>query len=220
MRTFLAILFCGLAASLSAAEPNVAGVNPLEEVTRELQAGHTEAALAALDRVDKAAPPTATGLDLRGCIYLEQGKLEEAIAVFRSAHEMDAALSGPLLHLGDALLRQKKWEEARAVYEGANKGTNILILSERLRYGILLCYLGAKDDAAAQTAFDRLVFPTETAAYYYAQAAWGFAHGNSKAGAKWLRTADKIFDAKQTAWFARPFFEMGWIKTKPPVVSD
>ena len=37
---------------------------------------------------------------------------------------------------------------------------------------------------------------------------------------KWMKTAEKIFDEKQTAWFARPLYDFGWIKTKPPIVLD
>jgi tetratricopeptide (TPR) repeat protein len=202
------------------AEPSVAGIDPLEEARREFQSGQVDAALAALDRASKEEAGTARGLDLRGSIYLEQGKLEEAIKAFRAASEVEPTLSAPHLHLADAFLRQKNWQEARSSYETVNKGTNILILSERLRYGILLSCLGAKDEAAAQTALDRLVFPTETPAFYYAQAAWAFAHGNGNAAAKWIRTADGIFDAKKAAWFARPLYELGWIKTKPAPVLD
>ncbi len=40
------------------------------------------------------------------------------------------------------MLRQKKWEEARTIYSEMAKETNVLILSERLRYAVLLTHLG------------------------------------------------------------------------------
>ena len=220
MRLLIAILLCLTAGSLLAADQNVAGIDHLERAKRELHAGRIDAALAALDEMGKRGAPTAQMLDLQGCIYLEQKKFEEAIKAFRAAYEIDPALFTPRLHFADTLLRQGKWEEARTAYEPLLKGTNILILSERLRYAILLCYLGAKDDAGAKAALDRVPFPTETPAYYYAQAAWAFAHADGKSGVKWMRTADEIFDAKKTAWFARPLYDLGWIKTRPPLSLD
>ncbi len=100
------------------------------------------------------------------------------------------------------------------------KETLVLISNEQLRYGVLIASLGAKDDEGSRTAFEKLPFPTETPAYYYAQAAWAFAHGAKGDGDKWIRRADEIFPAKSTAWFARPLFDFGWIKTKPPLVAD
>jgi tetratricopeptide (TPR) repeat protein len=174
----------------------------------------------ALDQLEAAAQPTAQSLDLRGCILMEQKKLDDALAAFRAAHAADPALFAPRLHIGDALLRQQKWEEARVAYDAVMRETNILISHEKLRFGVLITHLGAGDKAGGQPAFERVTFPTETAAYYYAQAAWAFANGNKRDGEKWMRTAADIFDAKATAWFARPLYELGWIKSKPPLVTE
>jgi tetratricopeptide (TPR) repeat protein len=220
MRASLAILFCIFAASLFGADEAFTGLEPLEKAKREAQAGRLDAALALLNELDKSATPVALSFDLRGSIYLEQGKLEEAMKAFRAANELDAVLFTPQLHVADTLLRQGNWEEARGAYELMLKGTNVLMVFERLRYAILLTYLGAKDDTGARTALERITFPTETPTYYYSQAAWAFAHGDNKTAGKWLRTADGIFDAKKTAWFARPLFDRGYIKTKPPIALD
>ena len=100
------------------------------------------------------------------------------------------------------------------------KETKSFFSNERLRYGVLIASLGAKDDEGSRIAFEKLPFPTESAAYYYAQAAWAYAHGAKSDGDKWIRRAEEIFPAKSTAWFARPLFDSGWIKTKPPLVAD
>ena len=204
---------------LIAAEPR-AGGDPLDVAKREFQQGNFDAALRALDQLDVASKPTAQSLDLRGMVLMEQKKLDEALAAFKAAHEADPAIFAPRLHIGDALLRQQKWEEARAAYDAVMKETNILMSNERLRFAILMTYLGEGDEAGARGAYERVTFPTETPAYYYAQAAWAFAHGTKRDGEKWMRTAADIFDAKTAAWFARLFFELGWIKTQPPLVLD
>lgn len=205
---------------MSALAQQRAGRDPVDAAKREFHQGDFEAALATLDELDKSGTSRAQALDLRGSILLEQKKLDDALAAFRSAHETDRALFAPRLHIGDALLRQQKWEEARAAYDVVMQETNILISHEKLRFAALLTHLGAGDKAGAESALERITFPTETAAYYYAQAAWAFANGNKREGEKWMRTAADIFDERTTAWFARPFFELGWIKKKPPLATE
>ena len=212
-------LLVSLIAALAVAQQR-AGADLLGAAKREFHQGDLEAAVRALNQLEAAAQPTAQSLDLRGCILMEQKKLDDALAAFRAAHAADPALFAPRLHIGDALLRQQKWEEARVAYDAVMRETNILISHEKLRFGVLMTYLGAGDKAGGQPAFERVTFPTETAAYYYAQAAWAFANGNKRDGEKWMRTAADIFDAKATAWFARPLYELGWIKSKPPLVTE
>lgn len=220
MRALIAVFAFLASALLVTAEEKIPSADPLTVASREMLAGRPEAALAALAVGEKDGVLDGKTLSLRGSIRLEQGKFEEAIADFRAAREKDLTMPSPRIHLGDAFLRQKKWEEARAAYAEVLRVTNMIILSERLSYGILLTHLAEKNEAEARTALERIAFPTESPAYYYAQAAWAFAHDNNKAGVKWLKTADKIFDDKQTAWFARPLYDLGWIKTKPPLVLD
>ena len=215
--TVLALLASAL---LVTAEEKIPSADPLTVASREMLASRPEVALEALAVAEEHGALDGKMLSLRGSIRLEQGKFEEAIADFRAAREKDPVIPSPRIHLGDAFLRQKKWEEARDVYAEVLRATNIIILEERVSYGVLLTHLAEKNEAEAKTALERIVFPTESPAYYYAQAAWAFAHDNNKTGVKWLKTADKIFDDKQTAWFARPLYDFGWIKTKPPLVLD
>ena len=219
MRVLLQLLALS-ATIVSAAAQNPAGVDPLEAARREFQQGNFDAAHAALDRVAEDPTLTAKLLDLRGTIFLEQKKFDEALAAFNAAHQAEPNIFPPHIHIGDAYLRAGKWAEARKVYEEVMRLSNVLMVHEKLRYGVLITYLATKDDAGAKEALDQVTFPTETASYYYAQAAWAFAHGNKRSGEKWLRTAAAIFDEKQTSWFARPLHDLGWIKTKPPLVAE
>jgi hypothetical protein len=54
--------------------------------------------------------------------------------------------------------------------------------------------------------------------YYYAQAAWEFAHGNNSSAQKWIAAARKILTPPLLAWFARPLYDLGSQKDKPPAV--
>jgi len=208
-----------LAVSSLGAEQSVIGANRIATAQQEFQQGRFDAALAALEEADKGAEASGRSLDLRGCIYLEQQKFAEAVNAFTGAAESDPASLGQI-HVGDAWARQRKWPEARAAYETALKGTNILMLNERLRFAILMTHLGEKNDPAAQKALERILFPTESAAYYYAQAVWAFAHEQKREGQQWLGRADDIFSSKSTAWFARFLFDFGWIKRKPEPVFE
>ena len=216
---FLGAVLVAFALTATQARQRAIG-DPLDAANREFQQGNFDAALTLLDEIERAGGHSARALDLRGSIFMEQRKLDEALAAFKAAHEADPALFAPRLHIGDALLRQQNWREARAAYELVMKETNILMSHEKLRYAVLMTYLGEGDKARAQTALEQITFPTETPAYYYAHAAWAFANAQKREAEKWMRTAADIFDAKNTAWFARPLFELGWTKDKPPLATE
>jgi len=206
-------------AAFAVAEPPTAGVDPLAVAARDFEERRFDPALALLAEAVKQDAP-ARALDLRGCIYMEQGKWSEAMESFKAAEQADPKFFPPRHHYADALLRQGKWQEARELYVALMKQTNILMSNERLRYGVLIANLAGKDEENAAIALGRLTFPTESAAYYYSQAAWAFAHGKKSAAEKWLSTAKEIFTPKQTAWFARPLHDLGWMKEKPPLVAE
>jgi predicted Zn-dependent protease len=189
----------------------------LGEATRGYQQGKFDAALAALDRFEKSSPPDGESLDLRGCIYLEQQKFDEAKKAFDAAHAASPNIFAPRLHVGDVLLRQKKFAEARAIYQELLRETNILVSNERLRFAIMLTYLGERDEANAQKAFQAVTFPTETPAYYYTQAAWAFAHGKKSEAQDWINKTRKMFDPDAPLWFAHHLYHFGWLTTKPPL---
>jgi tetratricopeptide (TPR) repeat protein len=198
-------------------DPAAAAENDLTTAERQYQQEKFDAALASLDGFEKSSAPTATSLDLRGCIYMEQQKFDEAKKAFEAAHNADPAIFAPRLHLGDLLLRQKKVPEAREVYQVLLKETNILMSSERLRFAILLTYLGEHDETNAQKALRIIPFPTQTPAYYFAQAAWAFAHDKKSDGDDWLNKSAKVFERDATLWFARHLYDFGWSKKKPPL---
>jgi predicted Zn-dependent protease len=199
------------ASSLGAAESDLA------LAAREYQQEHFDAALSALDRIEKSSASNAEALDLRGCVYMEQKKIDEAKKAFEAAHSANADLFAPRIHLADLLLREKKFAEARDAYRALLKETNILVSNERLRYAMLLTYLGEHNDTDGRAAFDAITFPTQTPAYYYAQAAWLFAHNKKSEAEDWLKQAQRLFDGDARAWFARHLYEFGWLKSKPPL---
>jgi tetratricopeptide (TPR) repeat protein len=216
---FLIVLLVAAPMSFALAEEKSAAIGDLLESARKnLQAENFAGAHAALDQFEKANQRTVESLDLRGCVYMEQGNFTEAAKAFEAAHAIDFAAFPPRIHAADLLLRQKKFAEARDAYEKLLSDTNIPSSSERLRYGILITELAEHDERGARSALDSLSFPTQTPAYYYAQAASAFAHGKKSEARKWIETAERIFPSEAESWFARPLYELGWIKKKPPPV--
>lgn len=201
-------------------DPARAAENDLNFAAREYQRENFDAAIAAVDRYEKSNSPTADSHDLRGCIYLEQKKFDDAKKSFEAAHAANHELFAPRLHAGDVWLREKKFAEARDVYLGLLKETNILVANERLRYGILLSYLGEQKETEARAAYNAIRFPTETPAFDHAQAAWFFAHNKKSEAEDWLKKAQKLYDADARAWFARHLYDLGWLKSKPPLSAD
>ncbi len=214
-RFFSALLLCALFASGAAAETASEISNLLEKAEDSFNQGNLDGALTLLDQIEKAKGGSAQALDLRGCIYLEQGKFDDAKKTFRAASDADTSRFPPQLHFADVLMREKKFTDAREAYSDLMEKTNIQTYNEKLRYAMLLTYLFEHNEVRAQTALERIAFPTESPAYYYAQAAWEFAHDRKGDGQKWIKAAHKMFDSKSNAWFAKPLYDYGWIKEKP-----
>jgi tetratricopeptide (TPR) repeat protein len=216
MRLLIALL---VIAPLALAEEKSATIgDSLEGARKNLHAENFAGAHTVLDQFEKANKPTVESLDLRGCVYMEQGNFTEAAKAFEAAHDVDSSSFPPRIHAADLLLRQKKFAEARDACEKLLSETNIPSSGERLRYLILIADLAEHDERGARGALDSIGFPTQTPAYYYAQAAWAFSHGKKSEARKWIETAEKIFPSEAESWFARPLYELGWIKKKPSLV--
>jgi Tfp pilus assembly protein PilF len=214
---FAAMLsFFAAIAVADAAEPQPATTGSIDAAKAAFRANDVRAALSAIDQLESARGVTAESADWRGMIAMEQGKLDAAAQSFQRAHDLDPALFGPRLHLADLWLRQRNYPQAAKAYEPLLGETNVLTSSERVRYALLLVWLGAHDEPKAKKAFARIKFPTETPAYYCAQAAWEFAHGHEREAKAWLATAARMFNESEAAWFTRPLYEFGWLKQKPP----
>ena len=211
------ILLCCLLCHASVAHSGAPDLGNLLEAARiDYQTGRLASALTKLDERDKGSGKSGDTLDLRGAIALEEGNFDAARKAFTEAHQLQPDLFAPRLHLGDLALREKKYAAAGAIYQQLLRETNVLIANERSRYGLLIVALASHDEPAAKTALANLQFPTESPAYYFAQAAWEFAHGNKGSAKKWIATAGGIFVAPLLAWFDRPLYDLGWQKEKPP----
>ena len=219
MRAAIALTFL-ICASLLSGQKQFSAPGDLAAAKQSYLSGKFDQALAELDQFNKASGATVQSLDLQGCVYMEQGKLAKAEDAFQSAHLSNFDAFSPRIHFADVMLREKKFADARSEYEKLIGLTKTAIWLEYLRFGVLLTYLGEHDQAGTQKALQAIVFPTETPAYYYAQAASAFSRGNNSEARKWLNTARKIFDATKTGWFDRALYQFGWLKDRPAPSID
>jgi hypothetical protein len=70
--------------------------------------------------------------------------------------------------------------------------------------------LQGKPDAA-KPVLDAMKFPSNTAAYYYAQAAWAFFHKNQKDGSYWSNEGLKVFGLGSCLSFYDSLAQVGWL---------
>ena len=219
VRLFFALILLAAGEVSFAEEKFLALTSELATAKEQYLHGKFEAALAMLDRSDKSSGATLESLDLRGCIYLEQGKFDDAAKSFESAHFIKFDAFSPQIHFADALLRQKKFEDALHDYQKLTE-VKLPMWPEYARFGVFLTYLVDHHEEDARRVLATIIFPTESPSYYYAQAAWSFAHGKQSEARNWISNAKKIFDSTKTAWFDRALHHFGWIKKKPAPALD
>ncbi len=168
-----------------------------------------DAALARLAEADKLAPDTPVALNMRGAIAIERRQFADGAKYCQAALKKDAKLFPARFNLGEIPFLQKQYAEARKVFQAllAEDSKN-----EMLQYRVFLTYLLEKNEDAAVKALDSLKFPSDTGAYYYAHAAWEFAHDNEKEALHWIQSGDWIFSPERNLYFADVLRDLGWLK--------
>lgn len=168
--------------------------------------------LVALDKAEKLVPPSPITLNTRGAIFIEQKKFEEGAALVQRALAMDPKFYPARFNLCEIPMMQKKYKEAREQFQ---KILDDLPKDELVMYRILLTHLLEKDDTEARRMLDRIPFPGKTAAYYYGNAAWEFAHGNPEEGHKWVKRGNWVFNQQMTVNFSDALKDVGWLTESP-----
>jgi tetratricopeptide (TPR) repeat protein len=170
------------------------------------------AALAKLDEAEKLQPKVAEAANLRGAVMVEEKKYEEGARLFREALALNPKLYSAKFNLAELPFLQKKYAEARTAFE-ALRAENPK--DELVQFKIFLTYLLEKNDEAAKAELEKIKFPSDTPAYYFAHAAWDFAHGNDAGAKSWMDSSQRVFDAPKNIFFATTFYELGWLKNRP-----
>jgi tetratricopeptide (TPR) repeat protein len=166
---------------------------------------------------DKVVPNTTIVWNLRGAIAIERGRYDEAEVDLRHALENDPKHYPAIFNLTEIPFRQKKYAEAR---EAMEKMLTANPKDELVQYRIYLSYLFEGNEPQAKATLDKIVFPANTPAYYYAQAAWALKHGDQKEAASWLKSSARVFKPVQNELFASSLREVGLLPALPPPSSE
>jgi hypothetical protein len=114
------------------------------------------------------------------------------------------------------LLMQKKYAEAQSAFEQLAAPARS---RELVDFKIVLALLGQGKDAKARQVLDHMKFPGDTASYYFANAAWEFAHGNKGKAREWIQSGDAIFGQQQNYGFYDSLSDMGWVPARQSAAS-
>ena len=195
-------------ASPAAIKAGESYLRALESAGAAYAVGQNSLALDKLDLADQIRPNIPDTWNMRGAIYAEQHDFARAQAAFEKSARLNPDDFWPQYNLAELLLMQKKYPEAvagfqkLAVYQGHDELVAFKIVFADLLQG--------KPDAA-KPVLDAMKFPCDTAAYYYAHAAWAFAHKDEKEGNYWSNAGIKVFGAGHCLSFYDALVQVGWL---------
>ena len=159
--------------------------------------------------LDGLTPNSPVVLNMRAAVAVEEHRFEEGAEYCRRALEIDPRLFTARFNLAEIPFLQKHYAEARDLYEElrAERPTE-----ELLEYRIYLTWLLEGNEGAAQDALKRMKYPGESGAYYYAQAAWSFAHKQTTEAMGWIQSGDWVFSRDKNFNYADVLYDLGWLK--------
>jgi tetratricopeptide (TPR) repeat protein len=171
-------------------------------------------ALDKLDLADQIQPNIPDTWNMRGAIYADQHAFEKAEDAFEKAGQLDPGDFWPPYNIAQLLLMQKKYAEAAKAFQ------SLMVYQgheELVQYKLVFADLlqGKSDDA--KKVLDAMKFPSDTPAYYFAHAAWGYARKDQKDGNYWTNAGVKIFGTEPCIAYYDALVGAGWA---PPREKD
>ncbi len=213
----LALLASPLCAADSLKDYPIEYRKALAEMAKAFNDRDFERTLVAIDKADQIVPPTVHTLNTRAAIMIERHQWDEGIKLCRQALKIDPRYYPSRFNLAEIPLMQSKYAEARELFQ---KMLDENPRDELVQFRVFLTYLLEKNDTAAREALGKIKFPSDTPAYYYANAAWEFAHANESEGAAWVARGDWIFGYDKIVNFSESLVQLGWIERPVRGESD
>jgi len=170
-------------------------------------------ASAKLDEADKIQPGLFDSLLLRADVYAETKDYGKARDLYQQAIKIQPNNFWPQFNLAELMLTEKKYKEARESFQA-------LMISDKYKesvdYKVVVCLLGEGDMPKAKETLDKMKFPSDSGAYYYANAAYEFAQGHKDKGMQWIQSGDSIFSSVKNSQLYDVLADMGWVTVRPP----
>lgn len=183
-------------------------VNVMSKAIRSFHQRDFDRTLTFLDEADKIVANTPIALNTRGAIAIERRQLDQGRAYLEEVLKKDPNFFPARFNLAEIEFIRKNYPEARRLFmELVAKDRK----NELLRYRVFLTWLLEGNAEETQKSFERIKYPGETAAWYYANAAREFSKGDTEKGMSWIRSGDWVFSPEKNVYFADVIYDIGWI---------
>ena len=172
-------------------------------------------ALKALDAIDVRQPDLAESLNLRGVVYMRQGKYDKAEAALRKALSIEPGFWNASFNFAEIPFLKKNWVEARNRFEALVAGQSDGMqpeTSQLIQYKILLTFVQQGKENTVDWILNKFELAKDSPALYYSNAAIAFHHDNQKEAKEWMAAATKQFSAPLNKLYAESFYEVGWMQ--------
>ena len=166
-------------------------------------------AIALVDKAEGLYQPSAMTVNVRAAVAIEEKKFDEGREFCLKALQLDPKFFPALFNLAEIPFMQGKYAEARLAYE---KLLDDEASADLIKFRLYLTYLLEKDDERAKVQLDKIPLLNDTPIYFFAFAAWEFAHGEEKKAQSYLNSAETVFPKTKLSNFADVFYDIGWLK--------
>lgn len=217
LRTVALLLLVGMPAASQAQDreesAKISSYPPIylgyvRDAMRAFGARDFEAAISLINKADGTFQVTPVALNVRGAVAIEQRKFAEGREFCEKALKLDSSFFPARFNLCEIPFVQGQYAEARTMFE---KLLEAFPKNDLLKFRIFLTYLLEKNDAAATQHLEKLPFLSDTPVYYYANAAWAFAHGKPEEAKSWLSRGYDVFPPARHMNFIDVFYDLGWM---------
>lgn len=170
-------------------------------------------ALEKLHQAEELRPNDPIVSNVRGSIYTGMRDFEKAREAFVKAGALNPTAFEPRFNLTELDYVTGSHKEAEAGFTKLLADFPKLQLEVRhlTQFKILVCQLKQDKVADAEKSMKAFTFMDDTAAYYFAKAAFAFHKGDKAEAADWVAKAQKIFKEIQTVPYLDTLMEARWI---------
>ncbi|MCX6976519.1 MAG: hypothetical protein NTX04_00975 [Verrucomicrobia bacterium] len=184
-------------------------IRAVSEVIKAFRARDWEKTELALTEADKIHPPSPVTLNTRGAMCIEQKDFKKGASYCEEALKLDPKFYPARFNLAEIELMERNYAAARKIFEKFVRENS---KDELARFRVFLTYLLEENYSDARRTIDLIPFPGDTPAYYYANAAWDFAHKRPEEAKRWIGRANWTFVPDKCATFDDSIYELGWLE--------
>ena len=218
-RFLLLILAALLPFSAVAAKPQETDNYPIEyrnalaEMVKAFNVRDFPATLEAIDKAEKILPPNPHTMNTRAAVFIEKREFEAGRKLCEDVLKIEPKYYPARFNLGEIPMMEGKYPESRLVFQ---KLLSENPRDELVQFRVFLTYLLEKNDSAAREILGKFKFPSDTPAFYYANAAWEYSRGNEAEAKAWIERGTWVFGEDKSVNFSESLIQIGWMQRPAP----